>query len=114
MCPIKAVQQMIQLVSADHNDPLFLLPRTSRSVPLTDSVARKHLKKISNVLHVTTSLIFHDFRRVGARWAFQQGVPLDHIMKHGTWKLDAVWSSLSSSTSISFPVSLAFQSALRS
>ena len=97
LCPIKAVQ-MIQLVSVDPNDPLFLVPRTSRPVPLTDSVARKHLKKISNVLYVTTSLTFYDFRRAGARWAFQQDVLLEHIMKHGTWKSDAVWSYLSNST----------------
>ena len=41
LCPIKAVQQMIQLVSAEPNGPLFLVPRTSRLVPLTDSVKRK-------------------------------------------------------------------------
>ena len=113
LCPIKAVQQMIRLVSANPNDPLFLVPRSSRLVPLTDSVARKHLKKISNALHTTTYLTFHDLRRAGVRWAFQQGVPLEHIMKHGTWKSDAVWSYLSSSISIS-SVSLAFQTALQS
>ena len=113
LCPIAAIHEMIQLIPADSNDPLFLMPRTSRIVPLTDSVARKHLKNISKLLSPTTSLTFHDFRRAGAKWAFQQGVPLEHIMKHGTWKSDAVWSYLSSTTSSSSPVSLAFQAALR-
>ena len=114
LCPIAALQHMIRSVPADPNDPLFFVPRTSRLVPLTDSVARKHLTKISKPLNLTTLLTFHDFRRAGAKWAFQQGVPLEHIMKHGTWKSDAVWSYLSSSTSISSPVSRAFQSALQS
>ena len=113
LCPIAALHYMIKLVPADSNDPLFLVPRTSRTVPLTDSVARKHLKNISKLLHLTTPLTFHDFRRAGARWAFQQGVLLEHIMKHGTWKSDAVWYYLSSSASTSSPVSLAFQAALR-
>ena len=114
LCPISALSNMVKLVPADSNDPLFLVPRTSRIVPLTDSVARKHLKQISSLLQFNTSLTFHDFRRAGAKWAFQHGVPLEHIMKHGTWKSDAVWSYLSSSTSIASPVSLAFQAALHS
>ena len=92
---------MVQLFPAASNDDLFVIPRTSRLVALTDSVARKHLKKISNALHVTIPLTFHTFRRAGAKWAFRQGVPLEHFMKHGTWKSDAVWSYLSSSVSVS-------------
>ena len=45
LCPIKAIDRMIQLFPAPSNDPLFLIPGTSCLVPLTDSVARKHLRK---------------------------------------------------------------------
>ena len=54
LCPITALQQMIRSVPADPNDSLFLVPRTSHLVPLTDSVARKHLKNILQSLHLTT------------------------------------------------------------
>ena len=37
LCPTAALHQMIKLVPADSNDPLFLMPRTSTIVPLTDS-----------------------------------------------------------------------------
>ena len=45
-------------------------------------------------------------------WSFQQGVPKEHIMKHGTLKSDAVWSYLSSLPSTTSHVSLAFQQSL--
>ena len=114
LCPIKAVNNMILLHPAGDNDPLFVIPRSTSLVPLTDSMARKHLKKISNILGLHPPLTFHAFRRAGAMWAFQNGVPLEHIMKHGTWKSDAVWTYLSSTPSATSPVSLAFQASLHS
>ena len=62
--------------------------------------------------HWDPSLTFHDFRRGGALWAFQNGVPLEHIMHHGTWKSDAIWTYLSSSFTAVSPVAFAFQQAL--
>ena len=114
LCPIKAVTNMILLHPVGENDPLFVIPRSSLPVPLTDSMARKHLKKISISLGFHSPLTFHAFRRAGAMWAFQNGVPLEHIMKHGTWKSDAVWTYLSSTPSATSPVSLAFQASLHS
>ena len=91
---------------ASPNDPLFTVPRHNNLVPLTDSVARKHLKNASQVLNISPTLTFHAFRRAGASWAFDHGVPVEHIMKHGTWKSDAIWTYFTS------PVSAAFQAAL--
>ena len=34
--------------------------------------------------------------------AFRHAVPLEHIMKHGTWKSDAIWTYLSSSVALAF------------
>ena len=113
LCPIKAISLMVQQVPASSNDPLFTIHTARGFVPLTDSLARKHLKKVSNVLNISPSLTFHAFRRAGASWAFSQGIPLEHIMRHGTWKSDAIWTYLSSSTSTISPVSAAFQPALR-
>ena len=111
-CPIRAIQNMLLAYPASDQAPLFIIPRTSNLVPLTDSVARKHLKNISVNLAISPPLTFHAFRRAGAMWSFQQGVPLEHIMKHGTWKSDAVWAYLSSLPSATSQVSLAFQHSL--
>ena len=86
LCPIAAINNIVSLFPVSSNDPLFVIPHISRLVPLTDSIARKHLKNISNRLALSPPLTFHAFRRAGAMWSFHQGVPLEHIMKHGTWK----------------------------
>ena len=113
LSPIMALRTMFATFKGTDNSPVFLIPRNKGLVPLTDSVARKHLKDISKALSLSKVLTFHDFRRGGAAWAFSQGVPLEHIMKHGTWKSDAVWTYLSSAVTTTSPVALAFQHALR-
>ena len=112
LCPIAALNRMIRLYPVSDNEPLFVIPRSQGLLPLTDSVARKHLKDISHHLGLPKTLTFHDFRRAGASWAFQNGVPLEHIIKHGTWRLDAIWAYLSSSPTLESPVSRAFKAAL--
>ena len=114
LCPIAALKLMNQILPAEQNAPLFLLPRTRGLVPLTDSVARKHLKAVSLALGIAPPLTFHAFRRAGASWAFHNGVFLEHIKKHGTWKLDAFHTYLASSPSLSSPVSQAFAASLSS
>ena len=84
LCPVSALKAMFQIFPGSDNSPVFLIPRNRGLVPLTDSVARKHLKDVSGSLGLNPSLTFHDFRRGGAVWAFQNGVPLEHIMKHVT------------------------------
>ena len=96
LCTIVALNRMTWLYPVSDNEPLFVIPRPQGLLPLTDSVARKHLKDISHHLGLSKTLTFHDFRRAGASWAFQNDVPLEHIMKHGTWRSDAIWSYLSS------------------
>ena len=112
LCPIAALNGMIRLYLVSDNEPLFVVPRAQSLVPLTGSVARKHLKDISHHLGFPKSITFHDFCRVGASWAFQNGVPLEHIIKHGTWRSDAIWTYLSSSPTLESPVSTAFKVAL--
>ena len=114
LCPINALRTMLEEIPGSDNDPLFLVPKAKGLIPLTDSVARKHLKDVCRLLEVSNPITFHDFRRGGASWAFQNGVPLEQIMKHGTWRSDAVWSYLSSNPTLHSPVSLAFRAALHS
>ena len=65
LCPIHALQTMIAKIPASDNDLLFLLPRPKGLVPLTDSVARKHLKGVCRLLDLQNPFTFHDFRREG-------------------------------------------------
>ena len=89
LCPITALTTMIHAFPAEPNDPLFLPPRVCGLVPLTDSVARKHLKVLSLALEIAPPLTFH-----GASWAFHNGVPVEFIKNHGTWKSDAIHTYL--------------------
>ena len=114
LCPITALTTMIHVFPGEPNDPLFLLHCKHGLVPLTDSVARKHLKLLSQALEIAPPLTFHAFRRTGASWAFHNGVPLEFIKKHGTWKSDAIHTYLVSSPSLSSPVSRAFAASLSS
>ena len=98
--------------SCTAKSPTFILPRNTHCVPLTDSVARKHMKLVSNIIQLSPPLTFHAFRRAGASLAFQNGVPLEFIKKHGTWKSDAIHTYLTSTPSFTSPVSLAFSTSL--
>ena len=95
LCPVAALQTMLHKVPGSNNDLLFQIFSAGRWAPLTDSMARKHLKKVSNFLHVQPSFTFHDFRRAGTSWGFNHGVPMEHLMQHGTWKSNAVWKYIS-------------------
>ena len=68
ICPIADLKTLLIRYSAIANDPLFRIHRSHGAVPLTDSVARNHLKRISNYLSFDPSLTFHDFRRSGTTW----------------------------------------------
>ena len=112
LCPINALLNMFQKIPGHKNSPLFLLKKKTCITPLTDSVARKHLKQVSQALGLLPPLTFHCFRRAGATWAFQHGVPLEHIKLHGTWASDAVYAYLHASPVLSSPVCSAFRTAL--
>ena len=100
---------MLSLLPGESNDSLFRIPRSHGLVPLIDSVARHHLRSISQILGLNPSLKFHDFRRARATWAFDNRVNMKDIMLHGTWKSDAVWSYIQSIPAAKSPVSATFQ-----
>ena len=52
LCPVAALETMLQKVPGSNNDPLFQIFSAGRWAHLTDSMARKHLKKVSNFLNV--------------------------------------------------------------
>ena len=91
LCPISALKQMLSQYPSHPDSPLFQISQAASLTPLTDSVARKHLKQVSSILGLHRSLTFHDFRRGGASWAFQHGVLIQHIQTQGTWTSNCVW-----------------------
>ena len=109
LCPVTALRYLLALTPGDSNDPLFHNPRPRVSTALTDSVALRHLHSISSALHLSPHITFHDFRRSGAFWAFQHGVPLSQIMYHGTLKSDSVWKYISNLSTEPSIVSTTFQ-----
>ena len=108
-CPIQALKDMLIAYPGTNNDPFFQIYNRGSLVVLTDSMARKHLKKISNILDIQPPLTFHVFRRSASAWAFQHGVPLEHIQAHGTWKSDAAWSYIQAHPPATSPVADAFR-----
>ena len=90
LCPVVAILAMFDLFPADKDSPLFQIPVAGSLTPLTDSMARKHLKQVSTALVLVKPLTFHDFRRAGASWAFQHGVPIQDIQALGTWTSQCV------------------------
>ena len=107
--PVQAVQKMLALYLGHDNAPMFQIPGDSILIPLTDSKARKHLKKLSLLLQITPTLTFHMFRKGGTTWAFNHGVSIENIMQHGTWSSQAVWRYIKSVPTASSPVSRSFQ-----
>ena len=108
ICPIGALKTMFSRVPGSDNDPLFMILKKGSPVLLTDSIARKHLKKVSSLLNIQPQLTLNAFRRAACTWSFQHGVPLEHIQADGTWRSDAVWSYLRALPSSNSPVAQTF------
>ena len=113
LCPIAALQVMYKAIPLGKNSPLFCCVTNGKVVPLSDSTARKHLKRISIILKIRPTLTFHAFRHSGTTWAFVNGVPLQEIMHHGTWSSNAVWRYIQSAPLSSSVVSSTFQQHLQ-
>ena len=74
-CPVTALQAMIALVPGSVNDPLFATHTHDSVLPLTDSMVRKHLKRVLALLGLQNDgYTFHTFKRSGASWAYNHGV----------------------------------------
>ena len=79
LCPVSAIRTMLAKAQSNTDEPLFQIHAGERYKVLTDSVARKHLKRVSVTLGLPRSLTFHDFRRGGTTWAFLKGVSIQQI-----------------------------------
>ena len=101
---VRKNKTMLHKILGSDNDPFFRIIRQGIPVVLTYSVARKHLKNVSQLLNIQPHLTFHAFSRAASMWAFQHGVLLEHIQVHDIWKSDRVWSYLKALSVSTSPV----------
>ena len=89
-CPATALLHFFSLVPASPSAPLFCLPATSGYRPITFATFSTCLKRLISTIGLDPAHYSpHSFRRGGATFAFQSGVP-EHLMKlHGDWRSDA-------------------------
>ena len=116
LCPFLALKTMLETIHVTKNDPLFTIPRQGHYLPLTDTIVRKHLKRVLKALGWDQQkFTFHTFRRSGASWAHNRGVPIQAIKDQGTWSSDCVYRYISPDTQFSSsPLLHAFQQHLQS
>ena len=112
VCPVKALRDMYASFPAAKDDPLFVYNKNSLLLPLTDSMARKHLKLVSQLLDYPKHFTFHDFRRGGATWGFRHGASIQDIQAQGTWSSQSVWPYIQLPPSATSTVSSSFRSHL--
>ena len=112
LCPVSAIKTMLSGRQSQNDEPLFQIHSGERCNFLTDSVARKHLKRVSSILDLPRSLTFHEFRQGGATWAFLRGVPIQQIQAQGTWSSSCVWRYINLPPAAASQVSRTFQAHL--
>ena len=90
LCPMSAIAHFLALAPAPPSAPLFCLPEASSYSPITFSMFTSCLKRlISSIGLEPANYSPHSFRRGGATFAFQSGVP-EHLIKlHSDWRSDA-------------------------
>ena len=90
LCPVSAIVQYFTLVPAPDYAPFFSIPSHGSLRPLTHDVFSKAIKShISSIGLSPSDFSPHSFRRGGATFAFQAGVPERLMQRHGDWRSDA-------------------------
>lgn len=90
LCPLQAIRHYFQLVPAPTTTSFFCLSSHSVLQPITQRYFSDSLKRlISATGHDAANYSPHSFRRGGATFAFQAGVPERLIQCHGDWRSDA-------------------------
>ncbi|XP_052069783.1 uncharacterized protein LOC127708704 [Mytilus californianus] len=91
LCPSKALLLNFKQVPAISSpSPVFLYLVQGKVTPLTYATFVKMLKHNLSLLNYdSTKYSGHSFRRGGASFALECGIPADHIQSQGDWKSDA-------------------------
>ncbi len=94
LCPVAALQQVIQRhpLSADY--PLFAYMHNKQIVTFTQPMVRAALARVLASLGMDSRIGFHTFRRSGATLARELNISLQQTQEQGIWQSDAVWRYL--------------------
>ena len=92
LCPLSAFKEMVRRIPARGNEPAFLIVDSHQRTPYT---YWRWMEKLKATIAATgrdpTLYSTHSFRRGGATFAFQAGVPVEAIKLMGDWSSDAVY-----------------------
>ncbi len=89
-CPLAAYKRMIALFPASPSKPVFLTLSFAGVVSLTHRTFVEQLRDALSALGLPAQAYSgHSFRRGGASWAFQAGVPGELVKLLGDWRSDA-------------------------
>lgn len=88
LCPVQAVFHAFRTCPlAGANGPAFVCSTDPNAPPLIVSVFLNIIKSSLDKCNVDSKLFSgHSFRRGGASWAFQCGLPIDTIRQIGDWQ----------------------------
>ena len=90
LCPSQAVYLAMQRTQqAPPEGPAFVYRSNGHWVPLTSTRFLEHFKRTLSSTMDVSNLGGHSFRRGGATWAYQAGVPVDVIRQLGDWTSNA-------------------------
>ena len=113
LCPVSALNKMWSEVPAQPSDVAFGYWELGRYVPVVAYKVRLFLARCIKQLDLDPALFtFHAFRRSGATYSFNHNVPFQDIRLHGSWKSDAIYAYLQT-TSTADKVAQHFQSTLQ-
>lgn len=91
LCPISALRNHLLLNQPALNQPLFsVLSASGSSYPITYTLFSSFLKQLISIIGYDPSGFSpHSFRRGGATFAFDCGLPAEVIKMQGDWRSDA-------------------------
>jgi hypothetical protein len=89
LCPVGALKSMFLLSSAQQgSDPVFTFTTPLGTKPLLYGKFTKDLKGLLKQLGLCTGYSSHSFRRGGASFMLQMGIPGEMIKLMGDWRSD--------------------------
>ena len=91
LCPVLAYEQVLALSHFESTSPAFVYQHKGKPKWLTTSIFIDTFRSVLKAGGVANASQFtgHSFRRGGATWAFQAGVPGELIQICGDWASDA-------------------------
>ena len=91
LCPVREYEDSIAITEADLKGPAFVFLHKGKVKWLTRAIFIITFRAVLKSGGISDALLYtgHSFRRGGATWAFQVGIPGELIQICGDWVSDA-------------------------